>query len=343
MSEKRNNLFDFLRVIFALSVMISHASGKIYQGNIVSANVAVDGFFILSGLFMAKHLYAHKDEKPEQLFFNYQLGRICRLFPMYALSCFTGILFDAVFFHSFEALRWPAIYFLGNINNIPGYWVTWYVSCLFWAGLLVSALLVWKRNISILVIFPITFFITFSVMYSYGNLWLYAMPLIKGVFSAGLVKALCALCVGADIFYASIYLKDHIEKIRPSAKKLIAVLCELLFLTGFTSSYFIGFSPANFLVYLYVPAILIVFLLNEQVIFKIFDRKIFASLGKMTYAVYLTHLYFLAFLEYTGVCKNIPPVVTYLALIPITFFIGWIFCKLEKLCIHTMKSIFIKQ
>ena len=68
MNGKRNTLFDLLRVLFAVSVVISHASGKLYHGNIISANVAVDGFFMLSGLFMAKHLYAQKNGHLVHLF-----------------------------------------------------------------------------------------------------------------------------------------------------------------------------------------------------------------------------------------------------------------------------------
>ena len=343
MTEKRNNLFDLLRVLFAVSVVISHASGKLYHGDIVSANVAVDGFFMLSGLFMAKHLYAHKNENTEQLFLNYQIGRISRLVPMYVISCIYGILFDAIFFHSFNAARWPAVYLLGDINGIPGFWATWYVCCLFWAGLLVSTLLVWQRKKAVLVFFPLIFFFSFSYMYSYHHLWLYAKPLISGFLSVGLVKALCALVVGAECFYASLWLKERLLKIKVSSRRFVAVLCELMFLVGFASSFKIGFSPANFIVYLYVPLILLVFLLDEQVIFRVLDRKIFAFLGKMTYAVYLTHLYLLTYIENTGVCKAVPPVLTYIVLIPITFFIGWIFCKIEKIFLCAVRKFFLND
>ena len=256
---------------------------------------------------------------------------------------FLLILKELVISQKFDILRWPSLYFMGDVNGIPGFPVMWYVAALFWGGFLVRALLVWKRKISVLVIFPLIFFVSFSFMYKYHNLWLYSEPLIKGIFSAGLVKAVCALCVGVEIFYISEFLKEQKEKIKPASRKVLSVLCELIFIYGFVSSFWIWFSPENFLVYLYVPLILLVFLLNEQVIFKIFDFKVFAYLGKMTYAVYLTHLYLLKFLARTKICLEIPAIITYSALIPTTFFIGWFFCKGEKIFVRSLKFVFCKK
>ena len=328
---KRNNLFDLLRVLFTISVVVSHASGTVFHGEIVSANVAVDGFFMLSGFFMARHLYNRKNERAERVFLDYQIGRIRRLFPMYALSCLVGVFVELIFHHSFVVEKWAVLYFMGNINGIPGYPVIWYVAALFWAGLFVSAFLIWKRKISVLVIFPLTFFVLFSVMYSYHNLWLYSQPLLGGIFSAGLLKAVCALCVGAEVFYASRYLKARSSRFRPLARKTVALLCETIFIAGFLSSFWIWFSPKNFFVYLYVPLILLVFGMNEQVVFKILDRPLFSTLGKLTYAVYLTHLYFLQFLAKTNVCQGIPQIPAFVLIVIASFLIGYVFCKIEKI------------
>ena len=341
--KEKNYLFEFIRLLFTVSVIISHASATIYKGEIVSGNVAVDGFFMLSGLFMAKQLHDRQGGAEEKIFVNYHLHRIKRLFPMYFLSCMTGIFFSAIFFHKIPLKNWPALYFLGDINGIPGFWVTWYVAALFWAGIFVSAFLIWKEKLSVLVIFPLLFFITFSYMYSYHNLWLYAQPLIKGFFSVGIVKAVCALIVGTEVFYLSQWLKNKKERVKSKVRKIFAFLCEIIFIYGFASSFWIWFSPRNFFVYLYVPLIMLVILLEEEFIFRIFNRKIFAFLGKLTYSVYLTHLYFIKFLEKTGFCEKIFPVITYIVLVPAAFFIGWIFCKIEKFCVMILNELLIKK
>lgn len=83
---KKNN-FDFLRFLFAVFVVISHAyplSGSsenaqwIYQltnGQIVLARIGLDGFFIISGFFIFKSLQRSKN------IYNYFQKRVLRLFP----------------------------------------------------------------------------------------------------------------------------------------------------------------------------------------------------------------------------------------------------------------------
>jgi len=343
MDRKRNNLFDLLRVLFAASVVVSHASGIIYHGEIVSANVAVDGFFMLSGFFMAKHLHKRKEESPDRIFLDYQLGRIKRLFPMYILSCFLGLLSELSVHHRFDICKWPALYFLGDINGIPGYPATWYVAALFWAGIAVSAPLVYRRKLSVTIVFPVAFFVLFSAMYQHHNLWLFSEPLVAGFLSAGVMKAVCALCVGAEIFYASLLLKSKEAKLRPCAKKIASAMCEIIFIAGFTSSFWIWFSPKNFLVYLYVPLVLLVFSLDGQVLFRILDSRIFSALGKTTYAVYLTHLYFLKFLAKIEAWQKIPMIPAYVLILSASFAIGWGFSKIEKNAMKILKNAAFKQ
>lgn len=84
--HKHNN-FDFLRFLFALFVVISHAyplSGNtetsqwIYQatnGQIVLAKIGLNGFFIISGYFIFKSLQRSKT------LLSYFIKRFLRLFP----------------------------------------------------------------------------------------------------------------------------------------------------------------------------------------------------------------------------------------------------------------------
>lgn len=83
----KNNNFDFLRFVFAILVVVSHAyplSGSsesaqwIYQitnGQIVYAKIGLDGFFIISGFFIFKSLQRSSSIN------NYLKKRFLRLFP----------------------------------------------------------------------------------------------------------------------------------------------------------------------------------------------------------------------------------------------------------------------
>lgn len=83
----KNNNFDFLRFLFSVFVVISHAyplSGNdestqwIYQitnGQIVLARIGLSGFFVISGFFIYQSLQRSKS------FFSYLKKRFLRIFP----------------------------------------------------------------------------------------------------------------------------------------------------------------------------------------------------------------------------------------------------------------------
>lgn len=110
MGEKiKNNNFDFLRFLFALFVVISHAyalsgfteehSGVnwLSNGQLSFAQIGLSGFFIISGYFIFQSLQRSKS------LLEYYKKRFLRLFPALAVVLFISLIFT------------PFIY----INHIP--------------------------------------------------------------------------------------------------------------------------------------------------------------------------------------------------------------------------------
>ncbi|MDR0873521.1 MAG: acyltransferase [Prevotellaceae bacterium] len=75
------NSFDFLRLLFAFSVFVAHFGGltsnKIYFP--ISSQMAVSGFFIISGFLITRSFYRSKN------IWDYSLKRIRRIIPAYLL------------------------------------------------------------------------------------------------------------------------------------------------------------------------------------------------------------------------------------------------------------------
>lgn len=83
----KNNNFDFLRFLFALLVVISHAyplSGvnekeqwiyRITNGQMIYSSIGLNGFFVISGFFIFKSLQRSRNLK------EYYFKRFLRLFP----------------------------------------------------------------------------------------------------------------------------------------------------------------------------------------------------------------------------------------------------------------------
>lgn len=321
----RNIPIDFIRILLTIAVVVTHASGTLYKGGIGNGNVAVDGFFMIAGLFMARHVEKSRPVfgSKSELFFSYQKRRVVQLFPMYALTCILWCAIEVFRHHSFPWKNWPALYFFGDLNGIPGFLLTWFVSALFWGGVIVSALLVWKREISVLVIFPLAFFFGFAYLYKFQNLFLTFCPLIAGFISVNFIKALVGLCVGVELYFASEYTKKNLHLFKPRFVSFCVLCAELLFAACYVHTYQISFDVFDFFVYLYMPLILVSYSVHEPVILRFTKFKIFAFLAKPCYAVYLLHFPIIKFFEKTNLLSNVPHLAAFSVVVVLSFAVGF--------------------
>lgn len=100
LNKINTNNFDFLRVVFAVTVAIAHlielSEVEIFQAyqEFFNTRLAIDGFFVISGFLIAKS-YEHSSS-----FKNYILKRVKRIVPAYVFV----ILFCALFFYFISKL-----------------------------------------------------------------------------------------------------------------------------------------------------------------------------------------------------------------------------------------------
>lgn len=113
----KNNNFDFLRFLFALLVVVSHAfplSGsnesfqwiyKITNGQIVWAQIGLSGFFVISGYFIFQSLERSKN------LLDYFKKRFLRLFPaLFVVLLLTIVLAPFVYKSEIPFLKNSAVY-----------------------------------------------------------------------------------------------------------------------------------------------------------------------------------------------------------------------------------------
>lgn len=120
MTKINTNNFDFLRVVFALTVALAHlielSQVKVFQPYLgfFNTRLAIDGFFVISGFLIAKSYESNKNFK------SYITKRIKRIVPAYFfLILLCAILFSFISSHSvsnyfFDAQFWK--YLIANLS-----------------------------------------------------------------------------------------------------------------------------------------------------------------------------------------------------------------------------------
>ena len=295
---KKNYAIEFLRFFFTLGVVVGHAYVVFFQNNnptypIIFHNACVDFFFVLSGFLMARHFGVDFNDckYSDTGYVKYNFSRIKRFFPLLFIAALEGIVYEGVKGH-FYYEKWPTFFFLGEINNFRGWNVIWYISALFWCGVLASALLCFFKKRAVLVHFPLIAFVSLSVMNIWGNCNLFSIPLVGEWFSSGLVRGMCALSFGIETFYLAHYVDRKISYFRAGAVAFASVVVELAFL--FLVAYLMvkqNFNNAEFLMFFASAALLLILHLDQHRIFRIFDSKIWIIPGKISAMIYVTHFY----------------------------------------------------
>ncbi len=333
-TQARNYSIEFLRFFFTVGVIVGHCWCIFYQLNEPSYiiwfhNACVDFFFVLSGYFMARHFEAKKTDDKYRTFVNYNLSRIKRLWPLLFVAILESIIFDlACNLHLnrrfyFSTNIWGAFLFLGGLNNFAAGNIIWYISALFWCGLLLSALLCFRKRISVCCCFPLLAFLCLSFMNVWGTTNLGSISLVGNWFSAGLIRGTCGLIFGIESFYIALFAKDKLYIFSKKAITLFSVLIEIGFIL--LVCYLIFKQHMNnkeFLMFFFTAALLIVFNLNTQKIFSIFNKKFFEFFGRISVWIYVLHFYILKTMFYIPKFRLLPPPVVYSSVIVTSIFIS---------------------
>ena len=209
--------FDMFRFLLALCVVFGHTYIVLFKGSndpgLCIQNLAVDGFFILSGFLIAMSYFKNvsKSTNIDILVINSIKNKIKRLYPEYLFATVLTLILMCVFFkkpHTVDILF--NLVFMGQINNIGGIVSgAWYISVLFWLSILFIGLLYYKRNSAVFCLIPIISLMAFSYCFAiFGGLSLNAFPLVGGFISAGFLKGIMGIGCGITTFFVCQNLKE---------------------------------------------------------------------------------------------------------------------------------------
>lgn len=216
MKSKHIIELDSWRGIMALLVAIFHYT---VPNNFVSAELAVDFFFILSGIVIQKS-YFDKEMSSTEFF----IKRLYRLYPLhlFSLIILLFLFLSTVFFVHYPkngdlltsfSWQFPADYykdgifftFIQQVLFINGlgfhphhqYWngASWSVSCELWVNLI---FFIWLRKLSIPLIILISIFIYSILFVTFGRLGVHNEYIMY--MNSGVLRCLAGFSLGVIIY-----------------------------------------------------------------------------------------------------------------------------------------------
>lgn len=298
--KEKNYTFEFLRIIFTLGVVVGHTYcffflGKGDQFRTINFHAScVDFFFLLSGLLMAISLKIdifNADERPSYSdYLKYNTKRFFRLLPLMIVAAAFGIFSDIIIFNRIQLHKWPTFFMLAGINNFDGWGPTWYISALFWGGLIISGILCFGKKKAVYLYFPIIIFLTISFLRQYGCVNESYFPIVFNFLSAGMIKALLCLTIGVESYYLNQYVQKYFYVVKPWFVKVVSISVEFFYIILILYLMFHQIpNDAEFLSYIITPLLFVVILSGNSIIFSFVNNKFWGICAKPCSLIYITH------------------------------------------------------
>lgn len=336
--------FDTMRYLLAYCVVLGHTYIMLFKGDSSLGwciqNLAVDGFFILSGFLIALSYFnsisINKDI--DSLVIKSIINKIKRLYPEYIFATLFTLILLCIFFrkpHTIDILM--NLVFMGQVNGSEGI-VTgaWYISVLFWLNIIFVGLLYYCHKIAVYCIIPLMFFVAHSYCFAiYGGLSLNAYPLVDGYISAGFLKGIMGIGLGIETFFVCKYVKNtSFSALKyPSVYILLTeLLCLYLLYYSFAQE---QLSKRDFICYFAYPFLIGLYYFNKAILTKFFSWKIWTLITPTAYMLFLIHPICLEIIKKYIPYHNFPRSFVYISIM--------LFCGcFAVFCYHIQRHLFIK-
>lgn len=297
----RNAELDFWK-FFAMIIIVIHHSYNLFEKKRLffpHGSIYVEFFFIISGFLMA--LSASKKprcdvEKLGTETVGVILGKLKRLLPYYIFGWITMLISDIAYFGAdkvFTAdhlLRVPFSLTLLHVSGIPMQDVVgtdWYLSAMFMAMAVLYPILRRWNDIFIKIAAPLIAIAAYAFMINRDG---YVVGFMEwyGVFCKGFFRGIAGISLGCSAFAVSRWLRrQFMYKGVPLLLSFVSTGCMLC--TAALMYFEIRGVYQGTVVLLFYIAVVIIASRTAS-INAVFQNKFCVKLGKLSMAVYLTHI-----------------------------------------------------
>lgn len=299
----KNYTIEFWRFVFTMFVVMGHlAASTVLTGETFrNGGMGVEFFFVLSGFLLYQGY--QKNWKREDSALGYTINlmrrRIVRFAPVYYICFAVGAGYHiwlysmytnktAMDILNFEKGLWPELVFLNSLFFHPdsANSATWYISALLIGTLLLTLVLTITDKIKIkswvimLGVFVVCFYLHFFGLHFFGR-W--------GESAFRITRALYGLALGGICWILAAKIGEmQMNFWKKGCISLIEIIC-IIGIVWCMFFYKGSFEMRIPLLFLYAGLIMVSFI-QKSVIAVLMNRRVFAFLGTISYAIYVSHL-----------------------------------------------------
>lgn len=334
--NNRNTSLEALRFFSMIQICCLHYNALF--GRMKTGYLGVEFYFILAGFFIFINIRRKKEgviqysiNKAKKFYTEYIVALIltyCVSSHMISKSYDSiGLLGEVLKFVSQLLFIQSTGPFLGGYNS-----PTWFFSILMWGGALIYLLTKNYQKFSIKILFPILILLYLTCCFnSDGKMTLEKWGIMGGVFPMELIRGCAEMGFGVLIGYIFV---NYISK-----NKFSKVFSNLVITISIILYIWIVFRGRQFpqFVFILLPIIIWGSMIGETFLSKLFKNKIWLSLGKLSFAMFLIHIFLVRLIKYSF--SDIPYftytgfIIYLVALIPISYLFS-LFCNWLRLKIN---------
>lgn len=299
MRKARNGEIEALRLLFCVTVMLSHSHyliGKPYP--FLGGSLSVEFFFIVSGYLMAQTI--EKKEQSDHIgsdTISFIRKKISVVLPNVVLAWIWGFVFLSIcgsftladMGSTLKGTVWELLFLdmygfsSGSVNG-----VTWYISSMLMSMMILYPLIRKKKDLAIHIVLPM------AVLFILG--WLFQNGTLRtpqkwfGIVFKGNLRAFAEISLGVLAFYLTQKLKQL--KLSAVSKWLLTIMkFSVLFL-------YLGYmwaKESSKWDYAFVGLLTVwiaVIFSGQTVDAGCYQARIFSLMGKFSLPLYLSHMYY---------------------------------------------------
>lgn len=310
-SQKRNGAIDFWKFIFSMVIVLFHTFHYNSINGIhpfIGGNSAVDFFFLVSG-FLMSHSYNRlkifsSNETIGKSTFHFIKHKIKGLYPEFAIAWSLAFivmhlskdsLSFATIIKDFLTGIWElCLLRMSGLTEYRANVVTWYISAMILAMLILYPLLLKFKDTFFYIIAPcISIFLLGYLYQAFGELG--GVTVWEGFYYRGFIRTLAVLSLGCILWKICQAIKKYqystFARILFSATELCGYLFCLVWMFERHSK-----NMHFVLLMIFAVCVLITFS-HEGIAAPLFDNRLCYFLGKASFSLYIGHVFWIKSLD----------------------------------------------